>query len=71
MEIFLARDLSAADRGDFEPAHEEADMTARWVPLDDLVAAVLDNRVTDGPLGLAVLAYAHRRLLEGDRPGPD
>jgi ADP-ribose pyrophosphatase len=69
MEIFLARDLSAADRGDFEPAHEEADMTARWVPLDDLVAAVLDNRVTDGPLGLAVLAYAHRRLLEGDRPG--
>lgn len=61
MEIFLARDLAAADRGEFELVHEEADMTSRWVPLDELVSAVLDNRVTDGPLGLAVLAYAHRR----------
>ena len=60
MEIFLARDLTPAERGDFEPSHEEADMTIRWVPLDELVAAVLESRVTDGPLGLAVLAYASR-----------
>ena len=58
IEIYLARDLSPADRGDFEPTHEEADMQTHWVPLDELVAAVLDSRVTDGPLGLAVLAYA-------------
>ena len=61
MEIFLARDLEPADRGRFELAHEEADMTLRWLPLDDLVAAVLDRRVTEGPLGLAVLAYALHR----------
>ncbi len=60
MEIFLARGLAPAERGDFEPSHEEADMTIRWVPLDELVAAVLGSHVTDGPLGLAVLAYACR-----------
>lgn len=64
VEIFVALDLAPADRGDFVLAHEEADMTRRWVPLEELVAAVLDNRVADGPLGLAVLAYAHRRLLD-------
>lgn len=58
LEIFLARDFTHADRGEFEPSHEEADMEAHWVPLDELVAAVLDSRVTDGPLGLAVMAYA-------------
>ncbi len=26
----------APDRGGFEPAHEEADMTTAWVPVDDL-----------------------------------
>lgn len=61
IEIFLARGLSPAHRGDFEPAHEEAEMTTAWVPLDELVEAVLSGRVTDGPLGLAVLAYAARR----------
>lgn len=61
IEVFLAKGLSAAHRGDFEPSHEEADMTTTWVPLDELVDAVLHSRVTDGPLGLAVLAYAQRR----------
>jgi ADP-ribose pyrophosphatase len=60
-EIFLAKDLAPAPRGDFELTHEEADMTTSWVPLDELVDAVLQSRVTDGPLGLAVLAYATRR----------
>lgn len=61
LEVFLARRLAHADRGDFVLAHEEADMTPHWIPLDDLVAGVLDGRLTDGPLSLAVLAYAHRR----------
>ena len=68
MEIFLARDLAPADRGEFEPSHEEADMTSRWVPLDELVGAVLESRVTDAPLALAVLAYAHRRERAKGRP---
>ncbi len=65
LEIFLARDLAPGDRGDFEPTHEEADMTARWVPADDLADAVLDGRAADGPLALAVLAYLHRRARRG------
>ena len=60
--VFLAKGLSAAHRGDFEPSHEEADMSTSWVPLDELVDAVLQSRVTDGPLGLAVLAYAMRDI---------
>jgi 8-oxo-dGDP phosphatase len=61
IEIFLARGLSSAHRGGFEPSHEEADMTTAWVPVEELVDAVLSSRVTDGPLGLAVLAYVLRR----------
>jgi 8-oxo-dGDP phosphatase len=61
IEVFLARGLSPAHRGGFEPTHEEADMTTAWVPVDELVDAVLSSRVTDGPLGLAVLAYVQRR----------
>jgi 8-oxo-dGDP phosphatase len=61
LDIYLATDLrEAPDRGDFEPAHEEADMTGEWVPVGDLVDAFLDRRITDGPLGNAVLAYALR-----------
>jgi ADP-ribose pyrophosphatase len=61
MEIFLARDLSRVERGDFEPEHEEADMSVSWAPVDALLEAVLTGRVTDGPLALAVMAYALRR----------
>jgi len=58
IEVYLARGLSRAHRGDFEPVHEEAEMETAWVPLGELVSAVLSSRVTDGPLGVAVLAYA-------------
>lgn len=61
IEVFLARDLTPADRGDFVPVHEEADMTVRWLAVDELADAVLDHRATDGPLALAVLAYLHHR----------
>jgi 8-oxo-dGDP phosphatase len=61
IETYLARGLStAADRGDFEPEHEEADMTLSWVPVDELLAGVLAGRLTDGPLGQAVMAYSLR-----------
>ncbi|MGH3333154.1 MAG: NUDIX domain-containing protein [Nocardioidaceae bacterium] len=61
LEIFLAQDLSATeDRGDFVPAHEEADMTVSWVPVRELLDGVLAGELTDGPLALAVLAYTAR-----------
>lgn len=72
IEVYLAQGLSPADRGDFEPTHEEADLVTSWVPLDELVDAVLESRVADGPLGLAVLAYArHRDRGSLDHPGRD
>lgn len=58
--LFLARGLSAADRGEFELHHEEADMTIGWVPFAELHAAVVAGEVTDGPLVQAVLLAAVR-----------
>jgi ADP-ribose pyrophosphatase len=62
--FFLARGLSAGDRGDFELEHEEAAMEMLWVPVDDLVEAVLDGRVTEEPISVAVLAYDALRRRE-------
>lgn len=56
-EIFLARDLTHAPRGDFEMRHEEAEMESFWVPMTELLDAVLDRRVREGPIAQAVLAY--------------
>lgn len=63
MEIYLAGELrEAPHRGeDFELHHEEADMTTAWVPVDDLLEGFLAGRLTNGPLGLAVMAYRLRR----------
>lgn len=62
MEIYLATGLhEAPHRGeDFEVEHEEADMTTSWVPVDELLEGFLAGRLTDGPLGLAVMAYRLR-----------
>lgn len=72
MHVFLARDLRKVSRGDFELAHEEADMTTFWAPYDELLAAVLDGRVGDAPLVVAILvaqarglAGSHRSQVEG------
>jgi ADP-ribose pyrophosphatase len=60
IDIYLATGLSAApDRGeDFHLHHEEADMTTAWVPVRELLDGFLAGRLTDGPLGHAVMAYA-------------
>jgi 8-oxo-dGDP phosphatase len=55
--IFLARGLTHAPRGDFEMRHEEAEMETFRAPVSDLLEAVLDGRVRQGPLAQAVLAY--------------
>ena len=54
---FLARGLRPAGRGDFALEHEEAEMELLWVPVDDLVEAVLDGRVGESPIAVCVLAY--------------
>lgn len=56
-EIFLARGLTHAPRGDFAMEHEEAEMERFWVPMAELLEAVLEGRVRQGPLAQAVLAY--------------
>lgn len=69
--VYLARGLSEVpDRGGFEPEHEEADMTAHWVPVADLVAGVLDQQLTDGPLAAAVLSYTLLRSRDQAEPSP-
>ena len=63
IHYFLARGLSEADRGDFTPAHEEADMDTLWVPYAELLAACLDGRVHDAPVLIAVLTARQRGLV--------
>lgn len=58
--FYLARGLAEVEH-DFEPDHEEAEMTVERVPVADLVEAVLDHRAQDGPLAIAVLAYESLR----------
>lgn len=62
IEVYLAQGLSSVpDRRGFQLVHEEADMSVHWVAVPDLVRAVLERRVTDGPMLTAVLTYAMRR----------
>lgn len=67
--FYLARGLTPCARGDFELEAEEADMETLWVPLDELRAAVLDGRVADGPVAMAVFAH-DARLAAADAPTP-
>ncbi|MEQ6902147.1 NUDIX hydrolase [Nocardioides sp. YIM 152588] len=65
LHFFLARGLSPADRGGFEPEHEEAELETFWVPFDALVERILDGTVADGPTVQAVLAHAAARRRTG------
>ena len=58
--LYLARGLTAVD-SDYVAQHEEAHLEVFWAPFDDLLAAVLDGRVQEGPVAVAVLAYAVTR----------
>jgi ADP-ribose pyrophosphatase len=54
IRIYLARGLSAAPEA-FAREAEEADMQTAWVPLDELVDAVLERRLANSPLMIAAL----------------
>jgi len=60
MRIFLARDLSPIEH-DYVRSEEEAELEPRWVPLDEVVDAVLAGRVQNAVTANAVLAVLAAR----------
>lgn len=75
IRIYLARDLAAAPEV-FARSAEEADIEVRWVPLDEVVDAVLDRRLQNPSLVVGALAAHVSRargwetLAPGDAPWP-
>jgi len=61
--LYLARGLRHVGRQGFTPEHEEAEMETGWVPFAELRAAVLDGRVQDAPVVIAVLTADARGLM--------
>lgn len=59
VHIFLARGLSATS-SEFAREDEEADIRIEWVPLAEVVDAVLAGRMRNGILASGVLAAAER-----------
>ncbi len=74
IRIYLARDVSAVPA--FARHDEEADIEVRWVPLDEVVDAVLARRVQSPSLVVGALAAVASRardwatLAPGDEPWP-
>jgi ADP-ribose pyrophosphatase len=62
MHFYLAQGLSEVGRGDFTPVHEEAEMQVFRAPFEELTKAVLEGRVADAPVALAVLLVVGRAL---------
>ena len=58
LHVYEARGLRATPA--FDRTDEEAEIVLRWAPLDEVVAAVLDGRLHNGILMIAVLAAAGR-----------
>ena len=76
LRVYLARELTETTRpAGFVPCHEEADMGLTWVPLDDLVTAVQQGRISNIGMVTGVLALALARatnrladLRDADEP---
>lgn len=60
IRVYLARGVSAAPHS-YERTEEEAGIEVRWVPLDDVVDAVLERTVQNSILAIAALAAAAGR----------
>ncbi len=75
IRVYLARGLSTAPEV-FARSAEEADIEVRWVPLDEVVDAVLDRRVQNPSLVVGVMAAQLSRsrgwqtLAPADTPWP-
>jgi 8-oxo-dGTP pyrophosphatase MutT (NUDIX family) len=60
--VFLARGLGpVVDTDRHVREHEEADLTLRWVDLDEAVAMVLRSEITNGANACGILAAARVR----------
>jgi ADP-ribose pyrophosphatase len=68
IRVFLARDVSAVPA--FAREDEEADIEVRWVPLDDVVDAVLARRVQSPSLTIGALAAAASQARGWSTLGP-
>ena len=58
VRVYLARDVRPADGPRHAGEHEEADMPAEWVPLDDAVQLVLAGRLHNPMAVMGVLSTA-------------
>jgi 8-oxo-dGTP pyrophosphatase MutT (NUDIX family) len=63
LRVYLARGVTDAAEA-FARTDEESEIEKRWVPLDDVVDAVLDRRVQNSILAIAALA-AHTSRARG------
>lgn len=76
VRVYLARDISEATGPRFEAEHEERDMPASWVPLDEAVRLILDGSLHNPLAVMGVLATAAARasgwstLRPADAPWP-
>jgi ADP-ribose pyrophosphatase len=68
VHIFLARGLSPSAQA-FAREEEEADIRLEWVPLVEVVSAVMAGRMRNGILAAGVLATA-QRLRDADTRTP-
>jgi 8-oxo-dGTP pyrophosphatase MutT (NUDIX family) len=66
IHVFLARGLTPAPHA-HERTDEEAEIVLRWVPLGEAVRAVLEGRVRNAPMMMAVLAAHARGEAGADR----
>ena len=58
--LYLARGLRDVET-DYVAEHEEAHLEVFWAPFEELLAAVVEGRVQEGPVAIAVLVYAVTR----------
>lgn len=59
IRLYLARDVSTVERP--KVVHEEAEMTSRWVPLDDAVRSVFAGEIENAMCCIGVLAVERAR----------
>jgi ADP-ribose pyrophosphatase len=60
VHIFQARQLSASSKR-HERTDEEAEIVVRWVPISEVISGVIEGRLRNGPLMMAVLVVAAHR----------
>jgi ADP-ribose pyrophosphatase len=70
VRIYLARDISEASGPRFEGEHEETEMPAQWVPLDDAVRLIQRGDLHNplAVMGVLAASAAAREAFAGLRP---